>query len=183
MMLTKHFLNILQRAVMMPDRFELTFQLHGFSRLSFAPCLPQKTAHEIWHLSIVETHVHYSLGKNSRNFENKGRCRKSNMNRYYKVVLNGSLSQSTYVLRQVNCSKTNSIFRAPWWTLHAETANVLTLDMWPCNLWMTLTSDPVNVTTLMNVSSLLVTQNREAPVERKYFTHVSSRPWRDSCEE
>ena len=67
--------------------------------------------------------------------------------------------------------------------LQSETANVLTLDMWPCNLWMTLISDPVKVTRLMNVSSLAVTQIREAAVERKYFTHVSSRPCKDSCEE
>ena len=46
MMLTKHFLNILQGTAMMPHSFELAFQLHGFSRLSFAPCLLQKKGHE-----------------------------------------------------------------------------------------------------------------------------------------
>ena len=45
---------------MMPHRFELTFQLHGFSRLSFALYLLQKTVYEHRNLSSVKKHAHYS---------------------------------------------------------------------------------------------------------------------------
>ncbi len=72
---------------------------------------------------------------------------------------------------------------APWSLSQAVTANARTLEMWPFIRSKICTSESVQPTTLMSVSSLAVTQNwvLALPVECRCRTQVSSLPCNDSC--